>query len=117
MIDRSYTLVTGSAGSGKTALIEALVRSNHARWLAAIRVVEAPDLEGPTVDDAGNEETRRWEASGAVDATLLRVPVGWAGDAISVAEAVGGSLFVTDLRDRTDEGTRKVVQAVKRPWR
>lgn len=96
MIDRSYTLVTGPAGAGKTSLIEALVASNRSRFLAAIRVVEDGDLAEPLVDRGGNDETRRWEASGDVEAALLRVPVGWMGDAISVAEAVGGSLFVAD---------------------
>lgn len=96
MIDRSYTLVTGPAGAGKTSLIEALVGSNRSRWLAAIRVVEDGDLAEPLVDEAGNDETRRWEASGDVDATLLRVPVGWAGDPIDVAEAIGGSLLAAD---------------------
>lgn len=96
MIDRSYTLVTGPAGAGKTSLVEALVGSNRSRWLAAIRVVEDGGLAEPLVDEAGNDETRRWEASGDVDATLLRVPVGWPGDPIDVAEAIGGSLFVAD---------------------
>ena len=96
MIDRTYTLVTGPAGSGKTSLIEALVASNRSRWLAAIRVERVEGLVEPTVDDEGSDETRRWEAAGDVDATLLRVPEGWTGDAIDVAEAVGGSLFVAD---------------------
>ncbi|MDZ7679445.1 MAG: hypothetical protein U5K29_12955 [Acidimicrobiales bacterium] len=96
MIDRSYTLVTGPAGSGKTSLIEALVASNRSRWLAAIRVVEDDDLAEPLVDDAGNDETRRWEAAGDVDATLLRVPEGWPGDVTSVARAIGAPLLPAD---------------------
>ena len=96
MIDRTYTLVTGPAGAGKTSLIEALVASNRSRWLAAIRVVEDGGLAEPLVDEAGNDETRRWEAAGHVDATLLRVPEGWTGDVIDVAEAVGEFLFAAD---------------------
>jgi len=96
MIDRAYTLVTGPAGSGKTSLIEALVRSNRSRWLAAIRVAEVVRLAEPIVDEAGNDETRRWQAAGDVDAALLRVPAGWRGDAIDVAEAVGDTAFVAD---------------------
>jgi len=96
MIDRSYTLVTGPAGSGKTALIEALVGSNRSRSLAAIRVVEVAGLAEPFVDPAGNDETRRWQAAGDVDAALLLVPDGWPGDAISVTEAVGASLLPAD---------------------
>ena len=96
MIDRTYTRVTGPAGSGKTSLIEALVASNRSRWLAAIRVERVDGLVELSVDDEGNDETRRWEVAGDVDVTLLRVPEGWTGDAIDVAEAVGGSLFVAD---------------------
>jgi len=88
--------VTGPAGAGKTSLIEALVASNRSRFLAAIRVLEDGDLAQPLLDEAGNDETRRWEASGDVEAALLRVPVGWMGDAISVAEAVGDAAFVSD---------------------
>jgi len=97
VLERAYTLVTGPAGGGKTALIERLVASNRSRWLGVVRVLEDGAVDEPAEDEAGNDETRRWEAAGSVETHLLRVPALWRGDYFDVLEACDPGLLAAEV--------------------
>jgi len=97
VLERAYTLVTGPVGGGKTTLIERLVSSNRSRWLGAVRVLEDGAVAEAVEDEAGNDETRRWEAAGSVETHLLRVPAGWRGDCFDALEACDPGLLAAEV--------------------
>ena len=97
VLERAYTLVTGPAGGGKTTLIERLVASNRSRRLGAVRVLEDAAVDAAVEDEAGNDETRRWEAAGDVETHLLRVPALWPGDYFDALEACDPGLLAAEV--------------------
>lgn len=77
MIDRHLTWIDGPAGSGKTTLIEQIVRSNRSKEILALRIRTDASIDAPVYAEADERspEVGRWVAAGAWAAGTLRVPV------------------------------------------
>jgi molybdopterin-guanine dinucleotide biosynthesis protein len=90
---RSVIQVVGPPSSGKTLLIERLLRSNRSRTIGALRVT---DLEGPGGAAAPSTETERYTAAGAAASDWFALPGDAAGSVWAALEACDDKLFGCD---------------------
>ncbi|MCP3915308.1 MAG: hypothetical protein GY711_07115 [bacterium] len=76
-IERHLVHVAGTAGSGKTTLIERLLESNRSRLLAVARCEACCDRERPAESNAKRDaELARYREAGASSAARYRFPAG-----------------------------------------
>ena len=73
-IERAYVWVVGPAGSGKTTLVEQVLKSNRSPLLMAARWREDPSVRRPTEVSQRGPETERYRSVGASNTVIYRYP-------------------------------------------
>jgi len=101
MFDRSFVLVDGPPGSGKTAFVEHLLRATD-RTVQAVRCQLETDLDRPRESSpAGHPELKRYRRAGADGAVFYRFPE-------PDFDAFFSSSFMADPSDIVLEGRRPI---------